>query len=136
MKLFYLQRVNSVQMTSRERGRYADRKFLCNDLLVYAETEQQARTLASVPMPRYGLKVRQDNTIDVPCAWCYDTEPAIWADPELTVCREVVPNPKNPPLNYEAVLTPVVSQRSFVEIGCGELVPEESDSANHDSLNP
>lgn len=99
MNVYCLQRTDIPKFKISElRGKT---KWICTYLLVVAPSEVQARELAARPRPTFGKEVSESNTesntIDVPYAWCYDSETGIWADPALSSCKLVGDDPADKP---------------------------------------
>ena len=97
IKGFNLERLGVQRATSKQReGK--DTKFVCTAVTVYANTEEEARQIASTPrVLKPGQKVLPDNTIDPspPYAWCMDEDPAAWLDPSKTTCTSFPCGPHN-----------------------------------------
>lgn len=111
MQTYRLTRKHKIEQTNRQQAKCKSLRWICNEIVVLATSEQRARELASRPMPTFGLPVSRENTIDIPYAWSYDVEPWIWADPSRTECKVVGPELK---ADKE-----MVSYRAFNQIGAG-----------------
>lgn len=113
VQTYLLTRKHNLQFASRRERLNLCKSFrwICNDIVVVATSEQRAREIASQPMPTYGMKVSNENTIDIPYAWAYDVEPWIWADPTVTDCKAHGPEQE---ADKESI-----SYRSFTEIDAG-----------------
>jgi len=108
MNIFLLKRKNLIRQTEEEKLNFKKFKFVCVSVIVYAENEQNARKIAAKPAPKFGKKVRVDNTIDNSYSWCYDTESKIWLDHLQTDCLLTT--------KIESKIEKVQS-RNFIEIG-------------------
>lgn len=112
MRLYRLSRIDLKEYTNIEIARYRpNTKYVCNAVVVRAETEDQARVLASRPSRKYGRRVHKNNTIDIPYASCYDVTPEIWNDSTKTTCT------------FTGITIPDASESCIVHREFGE-VPE------------
>lgn len=112
MRSFVLKRKHPQAILGSELARYADRGVVCNIVWVDAESEAQARELASTPadLERREIVYRGMARGSGPDL-LFDDEPHVWLDPELTEIEEIKGKTRD---------APCVTLRQFGQVGVGE----------------